>query len=231
MAAFRLRLVLFLLAAGMAVVGLAEMVRPRDLPGQSALGSWIFLAGVFLLALVVIGAVMDVVWKTSGGRGEPGETGDAAQWFFGDQPGRGHHAGGQAGGAPASASVAASVALLEDLLAREPLAPERIWQVFREWARHPVAGELEELSASVGHAEGTAWVEFRRTFKGGGAEEDDGVALRLSSARADAPRLPDAGVSCEDRNDLTEFFESVEELPGFTLALAYPHWTLDVERG
>jgi hypothetical protein len=120
--------------------------------------------------------------------------------------------------------------LLEDLLAEAPADPAGTWEAFREWARHPVACERDEVSASLGYADGGAWVEFRRTFEDINPAASGSIALCLSSARPDAPRLPEVREVCEGRADLSAFFARVEDLPGFTAALRYPHWEFDAER-
>ncbi len=229
MAGYRLRLVLLLLAVGLGGFGAFEMAW-RDSPRErSSLASWSLLAGIFCLALLVAGAAIDYIWGPQEPQPEPGPQ-DTAGWFFGEQPQSQSGRGEPKGRKKARVTVAQSVRLLEEVLAREPLTPARIWEVFRQWADLPVACDAEELGASVGYADGAARVEFRRTFKRRASGRERTVALVLSSERGDAPRLPDAGTSCEDREGLPAFFARVEELPGFTPALAYPHWTFAVER-
>jgi hypothetical protein len=124
-----------------------------------------------------------------------------------------------------------AVKLLERLLAEAPGDPAGVWDAFRQWACQPVACAREELEASIGHEKGTAWIEFRRVFEDPAAEQDEWVLLRFSSSRPDAPRLAAVGEWCDERKDLAEFFARVQALPGFTLALAYPHWQFEAERG
>jgi hypothetical protein len=128
-------------------------------------------------------------------------------------------------------TIAESIALLENLLRKAPPGAAGIWEVFQEWTCHPVECAREELSAAIGYAEGSAYIEFQRTFEAADPSGDEAVVLRLSSGRGDAPRLPEVGASCDDREELAEFLDRVEELPGFTLALAYPHWEFAASRG
>src|SRR4051812_40525765 len=118
---------------------------------------------------------------------------------------------------------------LEQLLADAPPEPEAVWEVFREWARHPVACERDERSVWMGHAGGGAWIELRRSFEDPGSGRDEAVVLRLASARPDAPRLGEAVERCACAHGLAQFFARVEGLPGFTLALGYPHWEFVAE--
>jgi hypothetical protein len=122
-----------------------------------------------------------------------------------------------------------AVQLLDRLLAETSPEPVGVWDAFREWACRPVACERDELETSLGHESGTAWIEFRRTFEDiDGGEE---VVLRLSADRPDAPRFAEVGERCDDRADLAAFCARVEEMPGFRLALRYPHWQFTAERG
>lgn len=123
---------------------------------------------------------------------------------------------------------AEAVDLLERLLAQVQLYPEAIWEVFQDWARRPVACERDERGASIGYAEGEAWIEFRRTFADPRPEWEGEVTLRLFSARPDAPRLPTAEEVCDDPRELGEFFGRVEDLPAFGMALRYPYWEFEV---
>jgi hypothetical protein len=118
---------------------------------------------------------------------------------------------------------------LEQLLADAPPEPEAVWEVFREWARHPVDCERDERSVWMGHAEGGAWIELRRSFEDPGSGCEEAVVLCLYSARPDAPHLGEAVERCEEARGLAEFFARVEGLPGFTLALGYPHWDFAAE--
>ncbi len=128
-------------------------------------------------------------------------------------------------------TVDESVSLLDRLLAEAPLTPSSVWEAFREWACHPVACDREEFEASVGYEEGTAWIEFRRAFEDAAVDSGEEVVLALSSSRPDAPRFAETGERCDDRSELGAFFARVEQLPGFRLALAYPHWQFDAEKG
>jgi hypothetical protein len=127
-------------------------------------------------------------------------------------------------------TVAESLALLERLLDEAPLTPAGVWEAFREWACRPVACDRDALEASVGYDGETAWIEFRRALEDAGADRGEEVVLALWSARPDAPRFAEAAERCEDRGELAAFFARVEELPGFRLGLAYPHWELALER-
>jgi hypothetical protein len=123
-----------------------------------------------------------------------------------------------------------SVRLLEQLLAQVPADPVGVWEAFREWARHPVACERDELEASLGYDAGTAWIEFRRVLEDPGAADGADVVLRFSTSRPNAPRVAPTGERCEDPGGLAEFFARVEELPGFQLALTYPYWEFEAQR-
>jgi hypothetical protein len=118
---------------------------------------------------------------------------------------------------------------LDRLLEQAPASPAALWEVFKEWARRPVDCERDEVSVSLGYRAGHAWIEFGRAWEDFRLEGPEGVALRLSSSRPDAPRLAEAGECCEQAGELTGFFARVERLPGFTLALGYPHWEYEVD--
>jgi hypothetical protein len=128
-------------------------------------------------------------------------------------------------------TVDEAVKVLERFLAEAPGDPTGVWDAFQQWACQPVACAREELEVSLGHEKGTTWIEFRRVFEDPAADHDEWVLLRFASSRPDAPRLAPVGEWCEERTDLPDFFARVEELPGFSLALAYPHWQFEAERG
>ncbi len=128
-------------------------------------------------------------------------------------------------------TVDESVALLERLLAETSFGPAELWELFRDWAYRPVACERDELEVSLGHEDGTTWIAFRRDFEDAGTGIGEEIVLRLSTSRPDAPRLAETGEFCDDRSEVANFFARVENLPGFCLALAYPHWQFTAERG
>src|SRR5437764_18370 len=90
-----------------------------------------------------------------------------------------------------------AVEQLNRLLAEAPPEPGALWEVFQEWARRAVDCERDEVSVSVGHRAGRAWIEFRRVWEDLGLGYDEVVVLRLSSSRPDAPRLPEPGPAGE----------------------------------
>jgi hypothetical protein len=122
-----------------------------------------------------------------------------------------------------------AVAHLDRLLEEAPPEPEALWEVFKEWTRRPVDCERDEVSVSVGYRAGRAWIEFRRTWEDFRLEQEEFVTLCLSSSRPDAPHLAEAVERCAEAGELAAFFARVERLPGFTLALRYPHWQYQAE--
>jgi hypothetical protein len=123
--------------------------------------------------------------------------------------------------------------LLEQLLAEawfDPGCPEPViaWEVFKEWAHRRVDAEREEFVVALGYSaeEGLAYLEWCRTFDDPREGWYGDIFLRFCTSRPDAPRLAPAAEYSDASGSLAEFFTRVEELPGFRMALTYPHWEL-----
>lgn len=127
--------------------------------------------------------------------------------------------------------------LLTQLLARQGFDPRRpdpqsAWEAFKDWVYQRTNADRETLVVTVGWfgEDETSCIEFRRVFQDARTEEDFDLVLGFYSGRSDAPRLAPVEEHSEDATDLRQFFDRVERLPGFGLALRYPYWECELGR-
>ena len=104
--------------------------------------------------------------------------------------------------------------------------PAIAWDVFKQWAYHPVGSERDELRISIGYHNETATssIDMTRSFDDYREEWALKLTLRFVSTRPDAPRLAAVVENCDTPERLADFFKGVEDLPGLRMAMRYPYW-------